>query len=37
MKGRALAFGFRQVEAGPLVRSSYRAHEMWDALRQGAA
>jgi lipoic acid synthetase len=37
MKGRALAFGFRQVEAGPLVRSSYRAHEMWDAFRQGAA
>jgi lipoic acid synthetase len=37
MKGRALAFGFKQVEAGPLVRSSYRAREMWNAFRQGAA
>lgn len=37
MKGRALAFGFRQVEAGPLVRSSYRAREMWTAMAGGAA
>jgi lipoyl synthase len=37
MKGRALAFGFKGVEAGPLVRSSYRAHEMWMALPRGAA
>jgi lipoic acid synthetase len=27
MKGEALAMGFRHVEAGPLVRSSYHAHE----------
>lgn len=37
MKSRALAFGFKQVEAAPLVRSSYRAHEMWSALPKGAA
>jgi lipoic acid synthetase len=27
MKGEALAMGFRHVESGPLVRSSYHAHE----------
>lgn len=27
LKGEALSFGFRHVEAGPLVRSSYHAHE----------
>ena len=27
MKERALLFGFRHVESGPLVRSSYHAHE----------
>ena len=37
MKARALAFGFKGVEAGPLVRSSYRAHEMWSVLPKGAA
>ncbi len=37
MKARAIAFGFRGVESGPLVRSSYRAHDMWIALPKGAA
>ena len=27
MKSEALAMGFRHVESGPLVRSSYHAHE----------
>jgi lipoic acid synthetase len=27
MKAEALSLGFRHVEAGPLVRSSYHAHE----------
>ncbi|MGA2347928.1 MAG: lipoyl synthase, partial [Candidatus Sulfotelmatobacter sp.] len=27
----ALRFGFRHVESGPLVRSSYHAHEHADA------
>jgi lipoic acid synthetase len=27
LKGEALRFGFRHVESGPLVRSSYHAHE----------
>jgi len=27
MKGEALKMGFRHVESGPLVRSSYHAHE----------
>ena len=27
MKDEALRFGFRHVESGPLVRSSYHAHE----------
>jgi lipoic acid synthetase len=27
MKEEALAMGFRHVESGPLVRSSYHAHE----------
>src|SRR5215467_9325880 len=27
MKREALAMGFRHVESGPLVRSSYHAHE----------
>jgi lipoic acid synthetase len=35
MKARALAFGFRQVEAAPLARSSYRAYEMWSGLPAG--
>ena len=36
-RARALAFGFKAVEAGPLVRSSFRAQEMWSGLRKGAA
>jgi lipoic acid synthetase len=31
LKGEALALGFRHVESGPLVRSSYHAHEQADA------
>jgi lipoic acid synthetase len=31
LKDAALAFGFRHVESGPLVRSSYHAHEQADA------
>ena len=27
MKNEALKFGFRHVESGPMVRSSYHAHE----------
>jgi lipoic acid synthetase len=34
-KEEALRRGFRHVESGPLVRSSYHAHEAHDAL-QGA-
>jgi lipoic acid synthetase len=30
MKREALAMGFRHVESGPLVRSSYHAHEQAD-------
>jgi lipoyl synthase len=33
MKDEALRFGFRHVESGPLVRSSYHAHEQADATR----
>jgi lipoic acid synthetase len=29
LKKIALDFGFEEVEAGPLVRSSYRAHRMY--------
>jgi lipoic acid synthetase len=31
MKEEALKMGFRHVESGPLVRSSYHAHEQSDA------
>jgi lipoic acid synthetase len=31
LKNEALRFGFRHVESGPLVRSSYHAHEQGDA------
>jgi len=31
LRNQALRFGFRHVESGPLVRSSYRAHEHADA------
>jgi lipoic acid synthetase len=30
LKEGALKFGFRHVESGPLVRSSYHAHEQAD-------
>ena len=33
LKEEALRFGFRHVESGPLVRSSYHAHEQADATR----
>ncbi|MGH9579955.1 MAG: lipoyl synthase [Terriglobales bacterium] len=33
LKEEALGMGFRHVESGPLVRSSYHAHEHTDALR----
>jgi lipoic acid synthetase len=32
LKREALALGFVHVEAGPLVRSSYHAHEQADAF-----
>jgi lipoyl synthase len=31
LRDEALRFGFRHVESGPLVRSSYHAHEQADA------
>src|SRR5437870_9138095 len=34
LKEEALARGFRHVESGPLVRSSYHAHEQADASSQ---
>jgi lipoic acid synthetase len=34
LKRIALGLGFVHVEAGPLVRSSYHAHEQADAVRQ---
>ena len=36
MKNEALAMGFRHVESGPLVRSSYHAHEQAGAAAQPA-
>jgi lipoyl synthase len=33
LKNEALRFGFRHVESGPLVRSSYHAHEQAEATR----
>src|SRR5499433_3505885 len=33
LRREALRFGFRHVESGPLVRSSYHAHEQADATR----
>jgi lipoyl synthase len=33
LKEEALRFGFRHVESGPLVRSSYHAHEHADAAK----
>ena len=37
LKAIALELGFGHVEAGPLVRSSYHAHEQADSLAQAAA
>ena len=37
MKREALAMGFRHVESGPLVRSSYHAHEQSDAQSDAQA
>jgi lipoic acid synthetase len=37
LKSRALRFGFRHVESGPLVRSSYHAHEQAEATSTPAA
>ncbi len=36
LRNEALRFGFRHVESGPLVRSSYHAHEQADATRAPA-
>jgi lipoic acid synthetase len=30
LKEQALKFGFKHVESGPMVRSSYHAHEQAD-------
>src|SRR5579862_997752 len=37
LKEEALRFGFRHVESGPMVRSSYHAHEHADAASTSAA
>jgi lipoic acid synthetase len=37
MKREALAMGFRHVESGPLVRSSYHAHEQADSQASSSA
>jgi lipoyl synthase len=37
LRNQALRFGFRHVEAGPLVRSSYHAHEQANATRSPRA
>jgi lipoic acid synthetase len=37
MRGQALALGFRDVAAGPLVRSSYRAHKLFHSSTLGGA
>jgi lipoic acid synthetase len=34
LKRIAVGFGFREVESGPLVRSSYKAHQMYDSLHE---
>jgi lipoic acid synthetase len=36
MKDEALRFGFQHVESGPLVRSSYHAHEQASATSTSA-
>jgi lipoic acid synthetase len=37
LKAAALAMGFVHVESGPLVRSSYHAHETADAYERASA
>ena len=37
MQARALALGFKDVAAGPLVRSSYRAHKLFQSSAPGGA
>ena len=37
LKATALAMGFTHVESGPLVRSSYHAHEQADAFQRAAS
>jgi lipoic acid synthetase len=37
LRDQALRFGFRHVESGPLVRSSYHAHEQADATASSRA
>jgi len=34
LKDTAFDFGFRGVESGPLVRSSYRAHRMYNSIQE---
>lgn len=34
LKRIALDYGFKSVESGPLVRSSYKAHKMYDSLQE---
>jgi lipoic acid synthetase len=36
LKSKALESGFKDVEAGPLVRSSYQAHRMFHSVEKGA-
>ncbi len=37
LKEIALDFGFKDVESGPLVRSSYNAHRMYESLQEKTA
>ncbi len=37
LKSTALSMGFGHVESGPLVRSSYHAHEQADSYERGRA
>lgn len=37
LKSIALDFGFKDVESGPLVRSSYMAHRMYESLQEKTA
>jgi len=34
LRRTALEFGFKSVESGPLVRSSYMAHKMYNSLQE---